>query len=257
MTNAGVLFFAKDPYKYIRTSKIRCVHFNDEQRINILDKKEVDLGIIGNIEFAVNYLKERTPVKYEITGIKRVEFPLFPEEAYREAIVNAIIHRDYQENGEVAVEKLKNGISINNPGGLIPSLSVEEFGKSSRPRNRLLADLLSRTIFMEKVGTGIQRIKNYCMNNKNEVDFNFNDNNFTIEIKLTRENTKEKTRENTREKIIQVIGRNSQITTEEIAKETSITVKGVEWHIRQLKNKGILQRIGPDKGGSWVLVKLK
>jgi ATP-dependent DNA helicase RecG len=257
MTNAGVLFFAKDPYKYIRTSKIRCVHFNDEQRINILDKKEVDLGIIGNIEFAVNYLKERTPVKYEIKGIKRVEFPLFPEEAYREAIVNAIIHRDYQENGEVAVEKLKNGISINNPGGLIPSLSVEEFGKSSRPRNRLLADLLSRTIFMEKVGTGIQRIKNYCMNNKNEVDFNFNDNNFTIEIKLTRENTKEKTRENTREKIIQIIGRNSQITTEEIAKETLITVKGVEWHIRQLKNKGILQRIGPDKGGSWVLVKLK
>lgn len=52
MTNAGVLYFAKHPYKYIISSKIRCIHFNDDERIDILDKKEVDKGIIGNIEFA-------------------------------------------------------------------------------------------------------------------------------------------------------------------------------------------------------------
>lgn len=99
----------------------------------------------------------------------------------------------YQENGEVAIEKLKNSIYINNPGGLISSLSVEEFGKSSRPCNRLLADLLSRTMFMEKVGTGIQRIKEYCTKNKNSVDFKFNDINFFMSINSTVEKTVERT----------------------------------------------------------------
>ncbi len=44
------------------SSKIRCIHFNDDERIDILDKKEVDRGIIGNIEFAEDYLKERVVV---------------------------------------------------------------------------------------------------------------------------------------------------------------------------------------------------
>lgn len=57
ITNAGVLYFAKQPYKYIISSKIRCIHFNDDERVDILDKKEVDRGVIGNIEYAVAYLK--------------------------------------------------------------------------------------------------------------------------------------------------------------------------------------------------------
>ena len=55
LTNAGVLYFAKEPYKYIISSRIRCVHFNDDSRVDILDKKVVDRGIIGNIEFAISY----------------------------------------------------------------------------------------------------------------------------------------------------------------------------------------------------------
>jgi ATP-dependent DNA helicase RecG len=86
ITNAGVLYFAKKPYKYIISSKIRCIHFNDDKRVDILDKKEVDRGIIGNIEFAIAYLKERIPVRFEIKDLKRDEFPEYPIEAYREAI---------------------------------------------------------------------------------------------------------------------------------------------------------------------------
>lgn len=73
ITNAGVLYFAKKPYKYIISSKIRCIHFNDDKRINILDKKEVDRGIIGNIEYAITYLKELVPVRYEIKDGKKPE----------------------------------------------------------------------------------------------------------------------------------------------------------------------------------------
>jgi predicted HTH transcriptional regulator len=85
-----VAVLLRKPYKYIISSKIRCVHFNDNKRVDILDKKEVDRGIIGNIEFAIAYLKERIPVRFEIKDLKRDEFPEYPIEAYREAIVNAV-----------------------------------------------------------------------------------------------------------------------------------------------------------------------
>ncbi|MCP5051969.1 MAG: transcriptional regulator [bacterium] len=199
MTNAGVLYFARNPYKYIFPSKIRCVHFRGDERIEILDKKEVDKGIIGNIEFALNYIKERVPVRFEIKGSRRIEHPEFPEDAYREVIVNAVIHRDYYESGEVAVEKLKHSIIINNPGGLISSFPREEFGNLSWPRNRLLADLLSKTVFMEKVGTGIRRIKQMCRENNNDITIKPGDTYFSVEMKspASAETIRQNTEENT------------------------------------------------------------
>jgi len=181
MTNAGVLFFAKESYKYIGNSKIRCVRFKGNERVNIIDRKEVDKGVIGNIEFAIQYLNECVPVRFEIIGSKRKEYPQFPEKAYREAIVNAVVHRDYFDNGEVAVEKLKDGLIINNPGNSL--VSKQEFGTTSRLRNRLIADLLSKTVFMEKVGTGIKRIKANCEKNKDKVEFKLAKSDFFVILK--------------------------------------------------------------------------
>jgi len=173
MTNAGILYFAKQPYKYIISSKIRCIHFNDDKRVDILDKKEVDRGIIGNIEYAIAYLKERITVRYEIKDLKRDEFPEYPIEAYREAIVNAVIHFDYFLGDTIAVEKLKSSIVINNKGELL--FPKSEFSKKSEARNRLLVDLLARTDFMEKAGTGIKRVTNACIENGNRLNFEFSD----------------------------------------------------------------------------------
>ena len=64
----------------------------------------------------------------------------------------------------------------------------------------------------------------------------------------------EKTREKTREKVIDLIKNNPKITTAELAEILEITVKGVEWNIKKLKQKGILKRIGPAKGGYWKVV---
>ena len=241
--------FIRAPSKYISTSKIRCVTFRDDERVDILDKKEVDKGIIGNIEYASNYLKEHTDVRFEIKGIQRIEHPEYPQEAYREAIVNAIIHRDYFESGEVAVEKLKSGIIINNPGGLIPSLPKEEFGKLSRPRNRLLADMLSKTTFMEKVGTGIRRIKTDCKENNNPVELNFDQYNFFVNI-----GSNEKYPQNlnkTQIEILALIEQNNNMTKAEMAQKLDLSIEAVKKNMRVLRKKNIILFIGPSKGGYW------
>ena len=241
MTNAGVLFFAKEPYKYIWTSKVRCVYFGDDERVNILDKKEVDRGIVGNIEFAINYLKELVPVEFVIKDGKRIEYPDYPIDACREAIVNAIVHRDYFESADVAVEKLKNSIIINNPGGIL--FEKEKFGKFSFYRNRIIADLLSKTIYMEMVGTGIKRIKDFCKNNGNRVKFDFDAFSFFIIIsKKQKAKTMRKSSEKSSEKILGIIKNKPKISAQEIASIITISPRAVEKNIAKLKQKGLFRK---------------
>ena len=262
MTNAGVLFFAKHPYKYVISSKIRCIHFNDNERIDILDKKEVDRGIIGNIEFAEAYLKERVPVRYEIKELRRKEFPEYPLEAYREAIVNAIIHFDYFWGDTIAIEKLKKSIVINNKGELL--FPESDFGKRSEARNRLLVDLLARTDFMEKAGTGVKRVRDACAGNGNNVEFRFTDA-FWITIHSNQKDTDrvgEKVPDNVPDnvpekrliKIIGLIKVDSKISMLDLSKVLNVNHKTIKRDIGKLKASGKLKRIGPAKGGHWEIV---
>ncbi|ODS42668.1 MAG: hypothetical protein MSIBF_05030 [Candidatus Altiarchaeales archaeon IMC4] len=64
----------------------------------------------------------------------------------------------------------------------------------------------------------------------------------------------EKTREKTREKLIQLIKEDPKITTEELSKKTGLSIKGIEWNIKKLKDEKILERIGHAKGGRWEIV---
>lgn len=257
LTNAGVLYFAKEPFKYIISSKIRCVHFNDDERIEILDKKVVDRGIIGNIEFAVAYLKERVPIRYEIKKLRRDEFPEYPIESYREAIVNAIIHFDYFLGDAIAIEKHKNSIVINNKGELL--FSKKDFGKRSEARNRLLADLLTRTELMEKAGTGIKRVTDACKNNGNNYIFDFTDS-FWVTIETNAPlnvpiNVPINVPLNERMKhLVMLINGDKIITVEELARQCAVSAKTIKRDIDYLKNKNILKRIGSKKTGQWEIM---
>ncbi|MEA3392630.1 MAG: ATP-binding protein [Candidatus Marinimicrobia bacterium] len=98
--------------------------------------------------------------EFVIKTAERVEIPQFPIEAFREAVVNAIMHRDYfDKSSDIFIESYRNKIVIFNPGGLVKWLKQEEFGKVSKTRNPIIASLLARTIFAEKLGTGIERIR--------------------------------------------------------------------------------------------------
>ena len=82
-----------------------------------------------------------------------------PIDAIREAIVNAIIHRDYTMNGtNIQIEVLADRVEVSNPGGLPDGLSCSMLGKKSIRRNELLADLFHRMDKSERIGSGIPRI---------------------------------------------------------------------------------------------------
>ncbi len=262
LNNAGILFFAKNPAKFFMTSKVVCAEYQTNDKVNILDRKIYNDGILENIKQAINFVKRRIKVEFEIKTARRKEIPQYPEEAYREVIVNAIMHRDYfDKSSDVMVEVYRNKIVVFNPGGLVKWLKPEEFGTISKTRNPIIASLLARTIFVEKMGTGINRIRK-AMESSNlpAPEFKFYEHSFYTSLfdkiylateDIEKEKIRVKIRGKTREKIIDSIKNNPEITTGELAKELGITIKGVEWNIKKLKQEDRIKRIGPARGGHW------
>ena len=91
---------------------------------------------------------------------RRREIPQIPYDALREAIINAVAHRNYFEQGaNIMVEMFDDRIEITNPGGFPKGLKPEDFGKKSVLRNPNIANLLQRIGYLEKMGTGISKMR--------------------------------------------------------------------------------------------------
>ena len=260
--NAGILLFSKEPSKFFLSSKVICVNYKTNEKVDILDKKIFDDGIINNIEDAIAYVKKHIDVRYEIKTAKRKEISQFPEEAFREAIVNSVIHRDYfDKSGDILIEIFKNKIIVSNPGGLVKWLKPEDFGKYSRARNQIIADVLSRTIYVEKVGSGINRIKEALSKAGLPAPIFEYNTSFAITIfdetggkgrvpdKVT-EKVPDKVTENQR-KILDEIKKDQNITSKLLAELVGISERKIKDNLAKLKQRGLIDRIGPDKGGHW------
>jgi ATP-dependent DNA helicase RecG len=94
--------------------------------------------------------------------VEREERPELPEEALREAVVNALIHRDYRSTANVQVYIFKDRVEILSPGGLPAGMTEADLGIKSILRNPLLFGMLYRMNAVEHIGSGIKRIRNLC-----------------------------------------------------------------------------------------------
>ncbi len=160
LTNAGVLFFTKDIDFILNNAIIVCVLFKGTEKVHILDKKDFSGNILENINNAVAFVQRHTNLEYVIKTLRRENVPEIPEVALRETIINAVCHRDYfDKRANVLIEIFDDRVIISNPGGLPGGLKPQDFGKKSVARNQIIASLLHRVNFIEKVGTGISRIR--------------------------------------------------------------------------------------------------
>jgi ATP-dependent DNA helicase RecG len=267
MRNAGVLFFCKNIGRFFLHATITCITFQGNERIKILDRKEYDKDLYNNFQNALNYLKEKLSTEYIIrTAGPRVEKLELPQEALREALLNAIAHRDYFATTSIFVEIYSNRIEITNAGGLVKGLDLNELGNKSMPRNRLLFSLMQRMDLVEKAGTGIKRMQKAMKEYKlPSMKIDAKEHWFTVvfdrpkdsyedrvyEGKSTPQKSSLKSSQKSSQKILLLIKENSSITIEELSNHIGISDRAVKKHLASLKKKGLLRRIGPDKGGHW------
>ena len=160
LRNAGVLFFAKNVRRFFPKAYITCLLGKGTDWVHILDRKDFDSGIATDIEETMRFIERNTRTAYRIEGLRRQNIPEYPMEAVREAVTNAVMHRDwFFEGTNVFVEVYTDRIKVISPGGLPKGLTPATLGHVSIRRNPLIADLLHSIDFIEKAGTGIHRIR--------------------------------------------------------------------------------------------------
>lgn len=138
---------------------VKIAVFADDSRTVFQDAKEFGGSLFRQLEDAYSYLLlcNRTAATFQ--GLQRVENPDYPEEALREGLLNAMVHRDFSFSGSIIINVSGSAMEFISLGGLLPGLSVEDIRSGiSQPRNRNLAEIFHRLKLIESYGTGIRRI---------------------------------------------------------------------------------------------------
>jgi ATP-dependent DNA helicase RecG len=171
INNAGILFFGKNRELYLRQAYITCVLYKGKDKVKILDRKDFRDDPVTDYENTIKFLQQHLRLEYEIKDAgPRIEIPEIPYEALREGVLNAIIHRDYLEEGaRVMVEIFDDRVEISNPGELL--FGKEDLGRKSVARNPVIFDMFFRLDLIEKVGSGINRIKNAIAQKGLKIEF--------------------------------------------------------------------------------------
>ena len=256
LNNAGILLFAQDVRHFIPQARLTLLRFKGDTKVNILDRAEVQDDLLTQFEQAIFFLKKHLNLQSIIQGTERKEVYDVPIEVWREAIANAIIHRDYSVTGsDISIEVYDNKIIVSNPGSLPKGLSRKEFGQISVRRNELLADLFFRMHKMEKAGTGIQRMKDKMKEaGLPEPEFSM-DSFFIVQLERpTPQATPQAELTELESKIIAEIMKNPKVSRNDLAKKIGISADTVKEYLEKLKSKKVIRRVGKTSAGYWEIL---
>lgn len=163
LTNAGRLLADQH---IVYNSRIFCTRWNGLDKGSIfddaVDDKEYEGNLIYLLKSGTEFVRNNSKVRFEKKAQYRVDKPDYSERAVTEALVNALIHRDYLVMGsEVHIDMYDDRLEIYSPGGMYRGKPIQECGLDeidSVRRNPVIADLFHRMKFMERRGSGIKKI---------------------------------------------------------------------------------------------------
>ena len=163
LKRAAILLFHPKPEKYVTGAYIKIGYFENEADLMFQD--EVHGNLFEQIEQTMDLLFTKyikAMVSYE--GISRVETYEYPREAVREALLNAVAHKDYSGGAPIQIKVYKDRILIWNDGQLPDNWTIHNLLKrhSSKPYNPDIANTLFRSGYIESWGRGIEKMMNYC-----------------------------------------------------------------------------------------------
>jgi ATP-dependent DNA helicase RecG len=267
--NAAVLLFGKRPQSFLIETEVKCGRFEGTGSVNFLDERTLEDHILSQLEETLAFVRRNTRQAIRITGKPEREIvPEYPDDAVREAITNALCHRDYATVGTVQVRIFDDRLEVWNPGLLPPDLSIEDLYRqhASYPRNPRLAHALYRARLIEHWGTGTLRIIRACEGFNIRVEFSIQAGSFVARLlkkpqppiegvgKEVGERVGERVGESLsakQQEILNLIRHDPHISAKRIAAKIGISTRKIEDHLRKLQIGGFLRRIGPRRGGHW------
>ncbi|MFH1287194.1 MAG: ATP-binding protein [bacterium] len=265
LRRAALLLFGKDPKKFYISAYIKIGKFANDT--DIISTDDIEGNLFEQVEKAIEILRVKylvSNITYE--GIYRKDNLEFPEEALREALINIVIHRSYM-GAHTQLKISPEGLNLWNNGGLPSSIGIDDLKKQhkSKPRNEFLADVFFKAGMIEAWGRGTIKIVDECKKaGLLEPEFREEFGGFSVYFRKAARGEKrgervgdkvgdkvgEKISLNQR-KIIEFIEKDASVSARELAGLIGISQRKIEENIAKLKAKGLLERMGPDKGGVW------
>ena len=242
----------------------QCAHttkiavFSDDARTVFRDSKEFTGSIFKQFEDAVNYLALCNKTSSVIKGVIRTDKQDYPEEAIREALLNAIVHRDYSFSGSIIINVTDNKMEFISLGGLLPGLSPDDIRSGiSQPRNKNLAEVFHRLRLIESYGTGIRRIFNLYADCPEQPQIEVTPNTFKIVLPNMNAVAAAAPKQASpvtaqMQKVLDYISEYGQITDEEVQSLLGIKKTRAFELMKQLREMGLVQMIGRGTGKKYL-----
>jgi len=259
MKRAAVLLFHQTPEKWMPGAYVKIGYF--ENAADLLHQDEIHGSVISMADKTTElvYLKYfKGIISYK--GIQRIENYPVPQQAFREAVLNAIVHRDYSTGNPIHIHVYPDKVLIYNDGQLPDKWTVEDLFAShtSKPYNPLIAGAFFRSGQIEAWGRGIEKITSACKEwGKPEPFYRVRPNEvmigFYTEPQFVEKFVEKFVENDTQRLILNQIRKQPTISSKKIAECLGITQRGVQKNIDVLKKAGLLERVGSAKGGHWAV----
>lgn len=262
--NAAALFFGREPERKFPHAVIRCLRFKGLDKVHIIDDKTFGGPLYQQYLDALSWIKSKLEVEYIIKGTgPRKEIWEIPLDVFKEAVMNAICHRDlYEEGATIMVEVYDDRVEISNPGGLLPVVAAE-FGHKSMSRNPLVFGLFTRMHVVEKVGSGVPRMRELMKDAGLPEPIFSTKGFFTVTfMKRVKQNSANDDRLNDRlndrltsreKKVLQILEETPGLRTNELSSMIEVSIPTLSRTIKNLINLGLIEYRGAKKNGGYYL----
>lgn len=276
-TVAGLLLFGKNPETFLVQSKIKAECFKGTELTDTIDYLDIEGSLPKMVDETARFFLKNMRVAMRIEAFTRVEITEYPQEALREAVRNAIIHRDYTiEGATVLVKVFRDRLIVESPGLLPQPLTLEKIRSLKyKPvsRNPIIARAMSDMKFIEERGKGIKLMHDMMLDHGlKPPDFNYDSGYFTVTFygpgeKILEIHPKEATiiyaiepsklaSLNDRQKgILKYLLKHGRIASEECTKYFNITRDTANRDFRKLIKEGLLEKRGIGRATYYVLKK--
>jgi len=258
ITNAGILLFGKEPQKRFISATVRVGRFKNST--HIVDTVVIEGNLFKQVEEVMNAIKKHLNVKFEIKGVARQDVWDYPLGALREAVINALIHRDYLSPAEIQIKIYDDRIWIWNPGKLPPQIKLEELKKehSSYPRNPLIANAFYLAGFIERWGSGTERMVQLCMEQGlPEPEYKEEFGGFSVYFYkdiYTEENLRKMGLNERQIRAVMYVKQKGKITNKEYQMINGIKERMATLELNQLVERGIFRRVGTTGKGTFYAI---
>ena len=259
LTNAGALLADETP---IYQNRLFCTRWNGLTKagglIDALDSAEYKGGLISLLRDGESFIKRNTRMMWRKTPFSRIEMPEYVFQSASEALVNALIHRDYTVVGsEVHIDIFDDRMEIYSPGGMVNGRLIQELDVRHVPserRNPVLADIFNRLGLMERQGSGLSKIvegyqfeENYS-EDKKPAFFSDRTQFIVMMPNLNYNVPQDVPQDSLNSQIISMIKDNNKISTETIASVLGTSSKTIKRHIKSMPN---IHYVGRGSNGHW------